>query len=172
MASFADSAAGPVAPAFSPIPSGRGGPNINPSTGLSTDYLNHFTDAVMVLEMIGTLPEGLDDLRNWKPKTYAEHFAASRFSNRDAIAAAYGAADPAARRALDRNAELLNAMTMRTLELVLQHVDTPEVQAIARRALERLRPLISRTASIINGTAPEPAGKQGLQDAIDAMFAR
>src|ERR1044072_1300640 len=119
MASFADSATGPVASAFSPIPTGCGGPSINPSTGLSTDYLNHFTEAGMVLEMIGTLPECVDDLRNWKPNTCTEHFAGSRFSNRDAIAAAYGKADPAVRRALDRNAELLNAMTMRTRELVL-----------------------------------------------------
>ena len=68
----------------------------------------------MVLEMAGAMPECLDDLRAWQPKTYAEHFAASRFSNRDAIIAAYQAADPAVRGALDRSAELLNALAERT----------------------------------------------------------
>jgi hypothetical protein len=155
-----------------PISSGRGGPNINPSTGLSTDYLNHFTEAVMVLELIVAVPECIDDLRNWQPKTYTEHFAASRFSNRKAIIAAYQDSDPAVRQALDRNAELLNAMTKRTQELVLQHADTPEVEAISRRAQERLRPLISRTAAIINGTVGEASARQGSQAAIDAMFGR
>jgi len=158
--------------ASSTATSGCGGPNINPVTGLSTDYLNHFTEAVMVLEMIGTMPECLDDLRAWEVKTYPEHFAASHFSNRDAIIAAYQSADPAIRVALERTAEVLNAMVWRTRELVLQHVGSPEVDAITRRAMERLRPLITRTAALINGTTAKSADQQGPQAAVDAIFDR
>jgi hypothetical protein len=152
--------------------SGAGGPKINPLTGLSTDNLNNFTEAVMVLEMAGAMPECLEDFRAWRPKTYAEHFATSRFSNRDAIDAAYRAADPAVRGALDRNAELLNALAERSRDLVCQQTDRAEIEAIARRAVERLRPLIARTAAVINGTVVDTAGRQGPQAAIDAMFAR
>jgi hypothetical protein len=152
--------------------SGRGGPNINPATGLSTDYLNHFTEAVMVLGMVGTMPECLNDLRDWQAKTYAEHFAASHFSNRDAIIAAHRSADPTVRASLDRASEMLNAMVSRTRELVLQHLGTAEVDAIVRRALDRLQPLITRTAAVINGTATKAADRQGLQAAVDAIFDR
>jgi hypothetical protein len=158
--------------ASSTATSGCGGPNINPVTGLSTDYLNHFTEAVMVLEVIGTMPECLDDLLAWQVKTYPEHFAASHFSNRDAIVAAYQSADPAVRTALERTAEVLNAMVWRTRELVLQHVGNPEVDAITRRALERLRPLMTRTAALINGTTAKSADQQGPQAAVDAIFGR
>jgi hypothetical protein len=53
--------------------SGRGGPNINPVTGLSTNYLNHFTESVvrrtreLVLQLVGSaeidaiVRRGLDD---------------------------------------------------------------------------------------------------------------
>jgi len=160
-----------AASASSPNTSGRGGPNINPSTGLSTDYLNHFTEAVMVLEMAGTVPECLDDLRDWDVKTYQEHFAASHFSNRDAIIAAYQTADPAVRTALDETSDVLNAMVWRTRELVLRHIGTAEVEAVARRALDKLRPLIARTSALINGTAFEP-DRQGPQAAVDAIFNR
>jgi hypothetical protein len=161
-------------PALAPAlgTSGRGGPNINPITGLSTDYLNHFTEAVMVLEMVTGMPECLDDLRAWRPKTYVEHFAASRFSNRNVVIGAYTAADPAIRRAFDQASEMLNAMVKRTCELVIQNAGTSEVEAIVRRALERLRPLITRTAAVINGTLAEGADRQGPQAAIDAMFRR
>jgi hypothetical protein len=172
LAPATDSATEPAASSPHPVTSGRGGPNINPVTGLSTDYLNHFTEAVMVLEMVGTMPECLDDLRAWQPKSYAEHFAMSRFSNRDAIIGAYRSADPTVRQTLDRASELLNAMVKRTCELVLQHFGTSEVDAIARRALDRLRPLIARTAAVINGTPAEAADRQGPQAAIDAMFRR
>ena len=152
--------------------SDRGGPNINPSTGLSTDYLNHFTEAVMVLEMAGAMPECLNDLRAWQVKTYPEHFAASRFSNRDAIVAAYRSADPAVRTALDRTADVLNAMVWRTRELVVQHAGTAEAAAVVRRALDRLRPLIARTGAVINGTALKAADRQGPQARVDAIFDR
>jgi hypothetical protein len=158
--------------AAAPSPSGASGPKINPLTGLSTDYLNHFTEAVMLLELAGAMPECVDDLRAWRPKTYAAHFAASHFSNRDAIVAAYRAADPAVRGALDRNAELLNALAERSRDLLCQQTDRTEIEAIARRAVERLRPLIARTAALINGTVVDAAGRQGPQAAIDAMFAR
>ena len=158
--------------ASSTATSGGSGPNINPVTGFSTDYLNHFTEAVMVLEVIGTMPECLDDLRAWEVKTYPEHFATSHFSNRDAIIAAYQSADPAVRAALERTAEVLNAMVWRTRELVIQHVGSPELDAITRRALEQLRPLMTRIAALINGTTAKSADPQGPQAAVDAIFGR
>jgi hypothetical protein len=172
LAPAADRGIDSAASASSPATSGRGGPNINPATGLSTDYLNHFTEAVMMLEMVGTMPECLDDLRGWEVKTYPEHFAASHFSNRDAIIAAYQNADPAVRAALDRTADVLNAMIWRARELVRQHIGSAEVETIARRALDRARPLIDRAAALINGTALKAAGRQGPQAAVDAIFGR
>ena len=35
--------------------------NINPATGLATDYLNHFNEAIMLLEMLSSCPECRDD---------------------------------------------------------------------------------------------------------------
>ena len=172
LAPAADRGIDSAASASSHATSGRGGPNINPSTGLSTDYLNHFTEAIMVLEMVGTMPECLDDLRTWQAKTYAEHFATSHFSNRNAVIAAYQSADPAVRAALDQTSDVLNAMVWQTRELVLQQVGTAEVEAIVRRAMERLRPLIARTAALINGTTLKSADRQGPQAAVDAIFGR
>lgn len=172
LAPAADRGIDPATSASSTVTSDRGGPRINPSTGLSTDYLNHFTEAVMLLEMVGTMPECLDDLRAWEVKTYPAHFAASHFSNRDAIIAAYQSADPAVRAALDRTSEVINAMVWRARKLVLQHIGTAEIGAITRRALDPLRQRIIRTAALINGTALKTADRQGPQAAVDAIFGR
>jgi hypothetical protein len=53
--------------------------NINPRTGLATDYLNHFNEAIMLLEMIPDIPECFEDFLDWQPMSYREHFAASGF---------------------------------------------------------------------------------------------
>src|SRR5712671_4481486 len=65
--------------------------NINPKTGLATDYLNHFNEAIMLLEMIPAMPECADDFLSWQPLTYAEHFVASNFKGRDLAISAYNA---------------------------------------------------------------------------------
>jgi hypothetical protein len=145
-------------------------PNINPVTGLSTDYLNHFTEAIMALEMANAMPECLDDLKNWRPKTYAEHFAASRFRNREAVIRAYQAADPALRNAIDAASETLNATLAATRDAVVRH-GAAAAETLARHAFDDVRPLIARMAAMINGSTGG-LNRTSAQAAIDAMFAR
>jgi len=155
-------------PALHRAQSGPGVPDINPVTGLSTDYLNHFAEAIMALEMAGTAPECLDDLRDWRPKTYAEHFASSRFRHRDIVIRAYQAADPVLRAALDAASETLNASLAATRDAAMN--GGTKKDALAHRALADVRPLIAHMAALINGTTDTEG--VGTQAAIDAMFER
>src|SRR5512132_2018096 len=68
--------------------------NINPRTGLATDYLNHFNEAIMLLEMIPDMPECADDFLEWHPRTYREHFEASNLKARDLTISVYDSANP------------------------------------------------------------------------------
>ena len=48
--------------------------NINPATGLATDYLNHFNEAIMLLDLVPAhagLHRGPDE---WRVMSYREHF--------------------------------------------------------------------------------------------------
>ena len=82
--------------------------NINPRTGLATDYLNHFNEAVMLLEMVPDMPECAEDFLTWSPLSYAEHFTASNFKARDLAIEAYELADPKIRTEFDN---IANTMT-------------------------------------------------------------
>ena len=53
--------------------------NINPRTGLATDYLNHFNEAIMLLEMIPDMPECAEDFLGWQPLSYARAFHGVEF---------------------------------------------------------------------------------------------
>src|SRR6202035_942230 len=75
--------------------------NINPRTGLATDYLNHFNEAIMLLEMIPDMPECAEDFLGWEPLSYAEHFTASNFKARDLAIDSYNPADAAIRSEFD-----------------------------------------------------------------------
>src|ERR1700736_2569069 len=67
--------------------------NINPRTGLATDYLNHFNEAVMLLEMVPDIPECAEDFLAWHPLSYREHFMASHFKARELAIEAYDSTD-------------------------------------------------------------------------------
>src|SRR6187399_1049655 len=82
--------------------------NINPRTGLATDYLNHFNEAIMLLEMVPDMPECAEDFLGWHPLSYAEHFTASNFKARDLAISAYESANPKIRAEFDN---ITGAMT-------------------------------------------------------------
>src|ERR1700729_2630125 len=82
--------------------------NINPRTGLATDYLNHFNEAIMLLEMVPDMPECAEDFLGWQPLSYCEHFTASNFKGRDLAIEAYESADADIRAGFDN---ITSAMT-------------------------------------------------------------
>jgi hypothetical protein len=82
--------------------------NINPRTGLATDYLNHFNEAIMLLEMVPAMPECAEDFLTWYPLSYREHFMASNFKARDLAIEAYDSADASIRTEFDN---ITSAMT-------------------------------------------------------------
>jgi hypothetical protein len=169
----ADCPTAPAVTASAPVTSGRSGPNINPVTGLSTDYLNHFTEAIMLLELLPSLPDCISDLLAWEPKDYREHFAVSRFSNRDTVIAAYEGADPELSRSLDMLADLMNTLLLATREAIAANPATPKSRALAHRSATVLKPIVTRVSALINGTAPGLSNRARVpQTAIDAMFRR
>src|SRR6476646_8935301 len=85
-----------AAPALDPVR--LDGTNINPVTLLATDFLNHFNEAIMLLEMLPMAPDCKDDFLAWHPMSYPQHFAASNFKHRDLAIAAYEVVDPQYRR--------------------------------------------------------------------------
>ena len=145
--------------------------NINPATGLATDYLNHFNEAIMLLEMLSSCPDCLDDFLNWQPMSYREHFAASRFQGRDMAIAAYDAADPNLRSCLDTLAGTMTAVLQATRAALAADMPPEASGALAEHAAALLRPLAARAGAVINGDA-----EAGLPDApqvvIDALMKR
>ncbi|MCA6122303.1 hypothetical protein J6500_10440 [Bradyrhizobium sp. WSM 1704] len=127
--------------------------NINPRTGLATDYLNHFNEAIMLLEMIPDMPECASDFLEWRPLSYAEHFIASNFKARDLAIEAYEAADVDIRAEFDH---LTDSMTRILTEVgsAMRRLQQDKSRiALAEQAIVWVKPLVMQTAGVINGAA-------------------
>jgi hypothetical protein len=144
--------------------------NINPATGLATDYLNHFNEAIMLLEMLPGCRDCLADFLSWRPMSYREHFQASRFKGRDLAIAAYEAADPKLRNGLDILAGTMTAVLEAAREKLNDNMSPEAAVRLANRTAEWLKPLVARAGALINGETDaglhEPMMPQAVADGL------
>jgi hypothetical protein len=155
------------------------GTNINESTLLASDYLNHFHELVMLLEAISSEPEDFsEDLMSWRPLTYEEHFTESGFRDKNLAIAAYRRAPPKIRARFDDAVARLHGEAVTLVAEVASKLtgNTSDLNKTCERAAQRLRILIDEANAIANGeTLPdriddETAGDVSGQAAIDALF--
>jgi hypothetical protein len=127
--------------------------NINPRTGLATDYLNHFNEAIMLLEMIPDMPECAEDFLGWEPLSYAEHFTASNFKARDLAIAAYDSADADIRAEFDNiTAAMTSILTAVSAAMREASQDVARAR-LAEQGTGWVKPLVTLAGGIINGAA-------------------
>ena len=130
--------------------------NINPRTGLATDYLNHFNEAIMLLEMIPDMPECAEDFLGWQPLSYREHFTASNFKARDLAIEAYDSADASIRAEFDNITAAMTSI-LTAVSAAMREAKQDKTRAtLAEQATGWVKPLAALAGGIINGAAPRP----------------
>ena len=146
MTSTASKPASPDRATRRPRRAGAGGrlraANINPRTGLATDYLNHFNEAIMLLEMIPDMPECAEDFLAWQPLSYREHFTASNFKARDLAIEAYDSADPPIRTEFDNITGTMTSI-LTAVGSAMRDVSQDKTRArLAEQATGWVKPLV------------------------------
>jgi len=125
--------------------------NINPQTGLATDYLNHFNEAIMLLEIIPDMPECSEDFLQWSPLSYAEHFTASNFKARDLAIEAYESSEPEIRAEFDQMTETMTSILKEVGAAMRQATQDATKSTLAEQAIGWLKPLVTAAGGVING---------------------
>jgi hypothetical protein len=142
--------------------------NVNACTGLATDYLNVFNEALMLLELTPDAPDMLEDLIHWRAPGYADHFERSAFQGRAIVISAWRALPASRRTAFEAEARDLERGIQdgvaQLLDLIARNED---FAATAERACARARAGIARLDAMVHGRDSEP---ENAQDAIDALF--
>jgi hypothetical protein len=127
--------------------------NINPATGLASDYLNHFNEAIMLLEMIPDMPECAEDFLSWQPLSYREHFMASNFRARELAIDAYERADAIVHAEFDNITGTMTSI-LTAVGTAMRKVNQDKTRArLAKQAIGWVKPLVALAGAIINGGA-------------------
>ncbi len=152
------------------------GTNINEDTLLATDYLNHFNEVIMLLELVPDMPECLDDVKEWQPKTYAEHFADSTFSDKKLAVLAYENAPSECREPFDQTTLEINEKVKQgivEIETVQQGGIDEQIRDTVTSVTRSIQLLMDRSSAIINGDFGKMEEEVGItldQGDIDALF--
>jgi hypothetical protein len=128
--------------------------NINSQSLLATDYLNHFNEVAMIVEMLPDMPDFIEDVKSWSPKSYKEHFRDSSFSDKDLAIAAYDCV-PTPYLVAFEGAMFRAVKTIREsiaqLETAISTADRERIQIASGELSAKLEALMSIMRSIVNG---------------------
>ncbi len=144
------------------------GKNINPETLLATDYLNHFNEIVMLIDMVPTMPECIEDAQAWAPKSYERHFQDSVFADKALAILAYQNAPPQFREPFDDTVAAMNALVAQGLTAIEASMATGEpgrIELAVTDVSRKLQSRIDRCSAIINGHTVKLN-----QSAVDELF--
>ena len=130
------------------------GKNINQSTLLATDYLNHFNEIIMLLEMVPSMPECFEDAVAWQPKSYTAHFRDSCFSDAELAILAYENAPANYRQAFDATIEQMDRLVLESMpriKALIEAGDEGPLQVGVDNVTRKLQSFVDVASSIING---------------------
>ena len=157
------------------------GANINPESLLATDYLNHFNEIIMLLDLAAEMPDCFEDAAGWQPLGYREHFLRSNLADGALAAEAYDAAPVDIRRRFDATVAELDVTMERGIEeclSVLEAGDAGRFPLICHDLARAARGHIDVLSAIIHCTERETPLHVGLestsledaQQTIDSLF--
>jgi hypothetical protein len=146
--------------------------NIHPVTRLATDFLNHFNEVIMLLEICPTMPERVDDVLAWEHYSYQEHFIRSTFKDKDLAIAAYEAASEDLKKRLKVICYEMETVILNVRDSLAVAPCEGVRQTLVDDALESLKPMVAEAGAVINGNVKyhEEHPEENSQGAIDDLF--
>ena len=145
--------------------------NINPRTGLSTDYLNHFNEMSMMLELYSSAPDVKAEILSWRILSYRQHFETSGFRSKALALLGYEMAQPGVKKHLDVILTELDTVLLDAQAAVAAETHHGEANAALQETADAVEVLIARASAVINGLAgADEAEADDAQAAVDALF--
>lgn len=143
------------------------GTNVNEQTLLATDYLNHFNEVVMLLEIIPDMPELLEDAHAWVPKSYKDHFRDSTIADKDLAIEAYDFVPTIYRDAFENAVGQLDTMVIYSLGNIEKDIAGGNMDQV-RENVSTTSIALQRAMDVVSGIIN---GRQGVQQAdVDALM--
>lgn len=147
------------------------GTNISAQTLLATDYLNHFNEIVMLLDMLPDMPDMIEECKMWQPKSYKDHFADSSFRDKQLAVEAYDRVPTLYRAPFEATIGQLNQLITEGVDNIDAEIangaGAEHLQESCRMLARAAQALMDCASSIIHGS-----NRAMAQAEIDGLLGR
>jgi hypothetical protein len=130
---------------------------VNPVSGIAHDFLNQYNEVLLLVENLPVLlPEMVDDLLAWKPKTYHEYFASSPLPGSAAAIKLYCNLGGSFRRKFETQIAKLNKLAFNAISVIgRQHratavLNAEDVEEFCAHISKKLRVEIEKSNWLVN----------------------
>src|SRR5882672_3265187 len=134
------------------------GAHLNPATGLAGNYLDHFNQAIMLLELLAATPDCAVNFHAWRPCTYQDYLQSSPGKQNDDAIAAYEATDPQVRARFETLIATMTDVLTATQDVMQSTPPSPAIGMLANRAALWVARLAAQARAVIDGSDPCCAG--------------
>lgn len=138
---------------------------------LSNDYLNHYSEVMMLIEMAEMDPEIARELSAWRPQSYPDYFAASRLRRAPDALAGYEALAPDRREAFEAIVDAMDRLALTAITALEPPCETAEAALVAKVTLPAFRGLIDSAATFLNSGGRQ-LSRDGRVEAAQAVIDR
>ncbi|CAH1653773.1 NAD-glutamate dehydrogenase [Hyphomicrobiales bacterium] len=142
---------------------------------LSTDFLNRYSEALMLIEMAAVDDEVLADLQAWQGSSYREHFRVSPLRCAASALMAYDRVAPSRVSAFEAVCLSMTRLVRTVTALLAEAPQPAELPIIVEVASDVLRRQIGRATQFINANGAvdiDTLEDAALQAQVDALLAR
>jgi hypothetical protein len=145
--------------------------DIDRPSGLSTDYLNHYSEILMLIEMASDDESIVAEIAGWQPIGYREYFVKSPLRHAAAALAAYDRLGAEQRTAFERQMEALDKLAQAAILALQPPCHRQNVLLIAEAIGPAIRRQIDRAAAFLNSGRCVSRESDDTQAIIDRLIA-
>jgi hypothetical protein len=129
---------------------------VNPASGLANDFLNVYNEILMLIEMLPTMPELIDDIASWRPASYRAYFLQSQLPGRLEALEAYARLEPSFRSLFEASVESLAECGVAAASAVADAISLgaddggEQIEAVCAEWAAALRARLESTEQLVN----------------------
>lgn len=147
---------------------------VNPRSGIANDYLNQYNEILLLVENLPVLlPEMIDELLAWTPRSYEDYFLASPLMGGRIAITIYKALDKGFREKFEAQIAKINALANHAILVIgnqrhgTEEMRPEDVETFCEDISVHLRAEIEKAANLVNhGLETPPETSQEMADRL------
>lgn len=153
----------------------QAGSLVNPVSGLAHDFLNQYNEVLLMVENLPVLlPEMVDELLAWRPKTYHEYFSCSPLPGSVIAIKVYCSLNRGFRKKFEAQIFKLNKIAFNAISIIgRQHsftadLNAEDVEEFCAHISRKLRAEIEKSNRLVNRGLNAPL--ESAQEMADRLM--